>query len=111
VDASECTNTCTSSVWDLFLVAAIYKTAECLDTFITPEQISFPSPYLYSFARFALWSLYAFANGLVMTGVWVCAHECGHQAFSESKFVNNAVGWILHSACVFQSDVTVSAVS
>lgn len=34
-------------------------------------------------------------------GVWVIAHECGHQAFSESKQLNNAVGWVLHSAFVF----------
>jgi omega-6 fatty acid desaturase (delta-12 desaturase) len=30
--------------------------------------------------------------------VWVLAHECGHQAFSESKLVNDTVGWFLHSA-------------
>ena len=89
------------SVWDFFLIACIWKAADYADSFITPEQISLPSPYLYSFLRFALWSLYAFANGLVMTGLWVVAHECGHQAYSESKFINNAVGWVLHSACVY----------
>lgn len=31
-------------------------------------------------------------------GLWVIAHECGHQGFSESKTINNAVGWVLHSA-------------
>ena len=33
-----------------------------------------------------------------MTGLWVLAHECGHQAFSDYKWVNNAVGMVLHSA-------------
>merc|ERR1712137_427675 len=33
-----------------------------------------------------------------MTGVWVIAHECGHQSFSTSKDLNNAVGWVIHSA-------------
>lgn len=33
-----------------------------------------------------------------MTGVWVIAHECGHQAFSESETINNLVGLVLHSA-------------
>jgi omega-6 fatty acid desaturase (delta-12 desaturase) len=28
----------------------------------------------------------------------VIAHECGHQAYSDSKTINNAVGWVLHSA-------------
>ncbi len=32
-----------------------------------------------------------------MTGVWVLAHECGHQAFSASEFANNLVGTICHS--------------
>nr|ACJ26016.1 delta-12 desaturase [Phanerodontia chrysosporium]ACL13289.1 oleoyl phosphatidylcholine desaturase [Phanerodontia chrysosporium] len=85
-------------IWDFFLIGCIWKAADYLDALVTPEHISLPSPYLYSFARFAIWSLYAFANGLVMTGLWVVAHECGHQAFSESKFINNTVGWFLHSA-------------
>jgi len=28
----------------------------------------------------------------------VFSTECGHQAFSESKFINNTMGWILHSS-------------
>lgn len=32
-----------------------------------------------------------------MTGVWVIAHECGHQSFSKYGFVNDTVGWIFHS--------------
>ncbi|KZT11828.1 delta12-fatty acid desaturase [Laetiporus sulphureus 93-53] len=84
-------------VYDFFLIFCIYKLAVFLDARISPEFISLPSPYLYSFARFVLWSLYGFANGLVATGLWVLAHECGHQAFSESKALNNAIGWVLHS--------------
>jgi omega-6 fatty acid desaturase (delta-12 desaturase) len=49
-------------------------------------------------AAAALWPLYWYAQGCVMTGVWVLAHECGHQAFSPSAAVNNSVGWLLHSA-------------
>lgn len=33
-----------------------------------------------------------------MTGVWVLAHECGHQSFSPWKSVNDAFGLVLHSA-------------
>jgi len=32
-----------------------------------------------------------------MTGVWVLAHECGHQSFSQYEWVNNTVGTICHS--------------
>jgi omega-6 fatty acid desaturase / acyl-lipid omega-6 desaturase (Delta-12 desaturase) len=48
--------------------------------------------------RWSLWGAYTFLQGLVFTGIWVIAHECGHQAFSTSKTLNNAVGWVLHSA-------------
>ncbi|EPQ54534.1 delta-12 fatty acid desaturase protein [Gloeophyllum trabeum ATCC 11539] len=85
-------------VYDFALLAGMYKTATFLDASISPEQLSLPHPSLYTLARFAVWTLYGFAAGLVMTGLWVIAHECGHQAFSESKFLNNLVGWILHSA-------------
>lgn len=44
------------------------------------------------------WGLYWWLAGWVGTGVWVIAHECGHQAFSDSETVNNSVGWLLHSA-------------
>ena len=36
--------------------------------------------------------------GSVLTGVWVLAHEAGHQAFSPSRYYNDAVGLVLHSA-------------
>uniref|UniRef100_A0A7R9U6X6 SAP domain-containing protein n=1 Tax=Pinguiococcus pyrenoidosus TaxID=172671 RepID=A0A7R9U6X6_9STRA len=48
--------------------------------------------------RALLWMTYWFWQGAVCTGIWVIAHECGHQAFSPSKFVNDSVGWVLHSA-------------
>ncbi|KAH0564952.1 hypothetical protein GP486_001660 [Trichoglossum hirsutum] len=74
---------------DLSLLAATFY---AFNTHVTPAFV--PS---FS-ARFALWSLYSFLNGLFGTGLWVLAHECGHQAFSTSRALNNAVGWTLHSA-------------
>jgi omega-6 fatty acid desaturase (delta-12 desaturase) len=41
---------------------------------------------------------YGFLQGLVWTGLWVIAHECGHSAFSTNSIVNDAVGWTIHSA-------------
>ncbi|KAI6093434.1 fatty acid desaturase-domain-containing protein [Hypoxylon rubiginosum] len=61
-------------------------------TYVTPENV--PSTP----ARFALWGLYTFMQGLSGTGIWVLAHECGHQSFSTSKVLNDTVGWILHSS-------------
>jgi omega-6 fatty acid desaturase (delta-12 desaturase) len=84
--------------WDLFVTAAAYKATVLADSYLTPEFLSLPHPALYTAASFSLWSLYGFIAGLFLTGIWVIGHECGHQAFSESKTINNTVGWILHSA-------------
>ena len=35
---------------------------------------------------------------MVSTGLWVLAHECGHQAFSDYGIVNDTVGLVVHSA-------------
>jgi len=48
-------------------------------------------------ARFFAWTLYTIMQGLFGTGIWIMAHECGHQAFSPSKTINDSVGWVLHS--------------
>ena len=60
--------------------------------FVVPEFI--PSIAL----RAALWAVYTVVQGMVATGVWVLAHECGHQSFSTSKALNDSVGFILHSS-------------
>ena len=51
-----------------------------------------------SFLRFLGWMVYGLVQGCIGTGVWVLAHECGHQAFSPSRKLNDSVGWVLHSA-------------
>ncbi|KAJ9118174.1 hypothetical protein QFC22_004078 [Naganishia vaughanmartiniae] len=51
----------------------------------------------YHATRAAAHTLISIAMGLFGTGLWIIAHECGHQAFSSSKNINNAVGWVLHS--------------
>ncbi|KAJ7878816.1 delta-12 fatty acid desaturase protein [Mycena olivaceomarginata] len=86
------------TLWHLSIIGGIYKTAAYADTFINPETFTTPYPLVYLLVRLALWSLYGFLAGLFGTGIWVIGHECGHQAFSESKLINNTVGWILHSA-------------
>ncbi|TPX46977.1 hypothetical protein SeLEV6574_g02907 [Synchytrium endobioticum] len=48
--------------------------------------------------RYVFWPLYWYFQGAIMTGAWVIAHECGHQAFSDYKWINNTIGWIIHSA-------------
>ncbi|QPG73068.1 hypothetical protein FOA43_000373 [Brettanomyces nanus] len=52
-----------------------------------------PSQMLRGF----LWTGYSLLLSLPYTGLWVIAHECGHQAFSPYGLLNDTVGWILHS--------------
>lgn len=74
---------------DFALIAAIGYAG----TFI--PSVAVHAPLL---ATLVLWPVYWYAQGSVMTGVWVLAHECGHQSFSESQFVNDLVGTVCHSA-------------
>ncbi|CAL8468635.1 g8175 [Coccomyxa elongata] len=73
--------------------------------YLTANLAAVAALYIYSttidglpvWARLILWPAYWFCQGAVCTGVWVIAHECGHQAFSESQAVNDTVGLVLHS--------------
>ncbi|CAK5270618.1 unnamed protein product [Mycena citricolor] len=90
-------------VWHGSILYALYKATTYADTFLNASTLSTlfqraVPPVAAGCARFALWSVYGFWAGLFGTGIWVIGHEAGHQAFSESKTINNTVGWILHSA-------------
>lgn len=91
------------SVGDLAALATLYKTTSYLDKLINPGTSQLPHSLLYEAAKLSLWTIYTFWAGLIGTGLWIIAHECGHQAFSDSKFLNNAVGWVLHSGWVYGS--------
>ncbi|KAG1729918.1 hypothetical protein EDB19DRAFT_1614931, partial [Suillus lakei] len=41
----------------------------------------------------SLWAVCTFWMGLFATGLWIITHECDYQVFSESKLINNSVGW------------------
>ncbi|KAI9819802.1 MAG: Oleate hydroxylase fah12 [Thelocarpon impressellum] len=73
-------------------VLTLAATFVLFNRLVTPEHV--PSTP----ARAGLWALYTVIQGLVGTGLWVLAHECGHQSFSTSKTLNDTVGWLCHSA-------------
>jgi omega-6 fatty acid desaturase / acyl-lipid omega-6 desaturase (Delta-12 desaturase) len=47
--------------------------------------------------RVSAWVAYSIIQGLLFTGVWELAHECGHGALSPSKAFNNTAGLFIHS--------------
>lgn len=73
-------------------IASLAATFYVFHNYVTPENI--PSTVV----RGGMWAGYTFVQGLFGTGLWVLAHECGHQSFSPSKVLNDTVGWICHSA-------------
>ncbi len=45
-----------------------------------------------------VWLAYAVVAGTAACGVWVIAHECGHDAFCDNRRLQNTIGFVLHSA-------------
>ncbi|UQC91526.1 fatty acid desaturase [Colletotrichum lupini] len=46
---------------------------------------------------FIAWGAYSFLQGLICTGIWVLAHECGHGSLFVSTKLNDGNGFVLHS--------------
>ncbi|KAJ3283692.1 Delta(12)-fatty-acid desaturase [Blyttiomyces sp. JEL0837] len=74
--------------YDLIMVVALFLAATYIDGLAVSGWIKWG----------VLWPAYWLAQGVVCTGLWVIAHECGHQAFSDAAWINNSVGFVLHSA-------------
>ena len=52
----------------------------------------------FSWAWLPAWIAYAIFTGTAATGCWVVAHECGHRAFARQNWIQDIVGFTLHSA-------------
>ncbi|GKA25802.1 fatty acid desaturase, type 1 protein [Tanacetum coccineum] len=70
---------------DLIIVGALYYVADCFIPML-------PKPFSY-----VAWPLYWYLQGAYLLGLWVLGHECGHQAFSDYEWLNDTIGFILHS--------------
>lgn len=44
-----------------------------------------------------LWLIYGIVTGTVAMGLWVIAHECGHNAFHPNRQLERVIGFVLHS--------------
>ncbi|KAK9055447.1 hypothetical protein SSX86_026530 [Deinandra increscens subsp. villosa] len=55
-----------------------------------------PAPLAY-----IAWPVYWFCQASILTGLWVIGHECGHHAFSEYQWVDDTVGFVLHSSTFY----------
>lgn len=57
------------------------------------SRIITETPWLY----YVIVNVYGFCQGIVWTGLWVIAHDCGHSGFSRWSTLNDTIGFILHS--------------
>lgn len=73
-------------VRDLIIVSALFYCAVQLSQLDAPLSVKAP-----------LWLLYSFVQGCFFTGLWILAHDCGHDSFSANLTVNAVTGWVLHS--------------
>ncbi|KAF4359181.1 hypothetical protein F8388_005290 [Cannabis sativa] len=73
---------------DLFFASLFYYVATSY--FYLPH----PLPYL-------AWPLYWIFQGIIFCGVWVLGHDCGHHSFSDHQWVDDMVGFVIHSAILF----------
>lgn len=48
--------------------------------------------------RWLAWLSYWWFQGLILTGLWVLGHECGHGAFSKYQRINDVIGFIIHTS-------------
>jgi len=79
-----------------YSLALVVRDAMVIGTFGALAWNFLPSENL-SVLDWALWGVYGFWQGAAFTGWWVLAHECGHGGFSNYSWLNDAVGWPLHS--------------
>jgi len=76
-------------VRDLIIVGSLFYSAVLLSRLEASLFVTVP-----------LWALYSFVQGCFFTGLWILAHDCGHDSFSENLTVNAITGWVLHSICM-----------
>ncbi|GAA6041766.1 hypothetical protein JCM8097_008321 [Rhodosporidiobolus ruineniae] len=84
-------------VGDFLMIGALGYAASYIDPAFNFQDGAILNGWQGFAAKWALWSLYWLVQGWVFTGVWILGHECGHQAFSTSKTINNTMGLFLHS--------------
>lgn len=76
-----------------YLSVSVIGTTLC--TMLGSRLLSVLSPT--KIANLPFWMLYSTVTGTVAMGLWVLAHECGHNAFSKNKSIQDTVGFWLHS--------------
>ena len=80
-----------SFYWLIHDITIILSLIYLAATYLNEDYVPFRS------VRALLWCLWWYVEGAFFFGAWILAHECGHQAFTPNKQLNNVIGFILHT--------------
>lgn len=87
---------------DIFFAVLVFK----LGLMIEPFSMSMVDRSLTVgvVSKWCFWTLYWYCQGIILGGWWCLAHEAGHGNISSYKWVNNLIGYTLHTVSrrVFQ---------
>jgi len=65
--------------------------------YITIVPATCPSGFFQATAWVFAQLVWFWVQGVIWTGLWVVAHECGHHAFCTNDAVSDFIGWVIHS--------------
>ncbi|KIM76146.1 hypothetical protein PILCRDRAFT_826658 [Piloderma croceum F 1598] len=83
---------------DLTMAAIAWRVATYIDPcFHRTDVRDVLTGPLAELGRWGAWCIYWWFQGLIFTGIWVIGHECGHEAFSPHAWLNDTIGFVLHS--------------
>ncbi|KAH7890991.1 fatty acid desaturase-domain-containing protein [Phlebopus sp. FC_14] len=83
---------------DISMAILIFCAALKLDTYFqATETALLLTPLGTEVVRWSAWCAYWWFQGLILTGIWIMGHECGHGAFSSHQRLNDIIGYGLHT--------------
>ncbi|TFK21587.1 delta-12 fatty acid desaturase [Coprinopsis marcescibilis] len=82
---------------DVMLALIVYKLGWKIGPLCESITLAGYPVYLGFLAKCALWCLYWHFQGLILAGWWCLAHEAGHGSLSPHSWVNNVIGFTLHT--------------
>ncbi|KAF9444644.1 hypothetical protein P691DRAFT_326692 [Macrolepiota fuliginosa MF-IS2] len=85
-------------VRDITLASFLFKAASSITHWESLDYCGFiTSPRAKILLRVGLWTAYWVLQGLVFAGIFCLGHDAGHGSLFKQKYLNNTVGFILHT--------------
>ncbi|KAF8341432.1 delta-12 fatty acid desaturase [Cantharellus anzutake] len=81
---------------DIAFATLFYQLAKYIDPFSASVGESYGEHAQFA-AKWAMWSAYWWWQGICWAGIWTLGHEAGHGGISSKGWVNNVVGFTLHT--------------